>query len=122
MLRSGIPRRLIALVAAYGLVLQAMLAAVAAVASPLDQVICAADTDPRSASDTPHPSLPGQLPGHEPGCPLCPLACGGALGLPHLDATVAPPLGFGIAMAMPAAASLVVPIVRRAGLARAPPA
>ena len=47
MLRTGMPRRLIALVAAYGLVLQAMLSAVAAVAPAFDQVICAAGTDPR---------------------------------------------------------------------------
>ena len=118
MLRTGTPRRLIALVAAYGLVLQAMLSAVAAVAPAFDQVICAAGTDPRGAADTGHPSQPG----HEPGCPLCPLACGGALALPRPDAVAAPRLGFGVAIVAPIATVPLARIVRRAGLARAPPA
>ena len=117
MLRTGLPRRLIALVAAYGLALQAMLSAVAAVAPAFDQIICTAGRD-AGGTDTRHPSLPG----HEPGCPLCPLACGGALALPRLDAVIAPPLGFGVAIAAPAAAAPLVRIVCRAGLARAPPA
>lgn len=112
------PRRLIALVAAYGLALQTTLAAIAAVAPTFDQVICAADNDPRGGADTEHPSPPG----HERGCPLCPLACGGAPVLPRLDATIAPPLGFGAAIAAPASTVSLARIFHRAGLARAPPA
>jgi len=114
MLRTRIPRRLTALVAAYGLALQAMLAAVATVAPAFDPVICAAG---RGAADPEHPPSPA----HEPGCPLCPLACGGALALPSRDAAIAPPLGFGTTIAAPAAASPLAGIVYRAGLARAPP-
>jgi len=118
MFRTGLPRRLIALVAAYGLALQAMLAAVAAVAPPLDQVICATGAGPHGAADPKHPPAPG----HQPGCMLCPLACGTALPGPSVDAVAACPIGAGVAIAVPPTAVALAPIVRRAGLARAPPA
>lgn len=118
MLRTGIPRRLIALVAAYGFVLQAMLAAIAAVAPTLDQVICATDTDPHGASDPKRPSMPG----HEPGCMLCPLACGTAVPAPSVDTTIVRDIDAGVAVVVPITAVALAPIVRRAGLARAPPA
>lgn len=118
MFRTGIPRRLIALVAAYGLALQAMLAAVAAVTPALDQIICAADTDPGGAGDTRH--LP--TPGHEPGCPLCPLVCGGVAALPRVDVASAPSPGFSAIAPPPPMFVHVKPVVARAGLSRAPPA
>jgi hypothetical protein len=122
MLRTGVSRRLIALVAAYGLALQAMLAGVV-VAAPdaaFPAVICAPDHHLNAVDTRDPPTLPA--PGHGSDCPFCLLACGGSTTLPSGVPTAV--RFHGAAAPMPpwrsaAPASRVMP---RAGLARAPPA
>jgi hypothetical protein len=116
MFRTGLSRRLIALVAAYGLALQAMFAAVvvAAPSTAFAAVVCASDhhSNPAGTRDPP-------APGHECGCPFCPLA-GAAL----LSAAATMVRLSGAAAPMPPwrFAAPARPFVSRAGLARAPPA
>jgi hypothetical protein len=119
MLRTGLSRRLIALVAAYGLALQAMLAAVIVAAPGIGfaSIICAPG-HPSDAGRTRQPPAPG----HGCDCPLCPLAGSGAAALPSaLPATIRI---YAAAAPMPPwrAAAPASRMVLRAGLARAPPA
>jgi hypothetical protein len=122
MLRTGVSRRLIALVAAYGLALQAMLAGVV-VAAPdaaFPAVICAPDHHSNAAGTGDPPALPA--PGHGSNCPFCPLACGGSTTLPS---TVPTAVSFAsVAAPMPPwrSAAPASRVMSRAGLARAPPA
>ena len=116
MLRTGLSRRLIALVAAYGLALQALFAAVvvAAPSTAFASVICAPD-HPSDAGDTPHTPAPG----HGCDCPFCPLAGAGAVALP--SGVVSPVRVYGTAPPLRSRratepANLATP---RAGLARA---
>ncbi len=117
MFRTGLHRRLIALVAAYGLALQALLVAAVALSPDVAaaSVICAGE---RSG---PQRDLPA-APRHGIGCALCTLACAGGAPLPASAPTIAPIAGSGTAMRQP---SLAGPIARgavRAGFARGPPA
>jgi hypothetical protein len=117
MFRTGLSRRLIALVAAYGLALQAMFAAVvvAAPSTAFASVICAPDHHwtPGGTRDTP-------TPGHGCDCPFCPLAS--AAALPCAAATMARISGAAAPMPPWRFAAPAKPFVSRAGLARAPPA
>jgi hypothetical protein len=122
MFRPGTHRRLIALVAAYGLALQALLSVVVAVspAAEFGAIICSAGAHPGggAADDQLPPS-----PGHRIGCPVCALGCAGA----------APPVGSDaasvilwftsskVAREWPAVAP-GARLFARVGLARAPPA
>jgi hypothetical protein len=119
MLRSGLSRRLIALVAAYGLALQAMLAAVvvAAPSTAFASVICAPD-HPSNAGGTGLPAAPG----HGCDCPSCPLAGAGAAALPSGVSATVRVYGAGAPMLPWHATAPVSRIAARAGLARAPPA
>ncbi len=121
MWRAGVHRRLVALVAAYGLALQGVLAAVA-VASPalaLDAVVCSAHAPGGQADRNPG----GNPPPHGPDCALCPFACGNAaVAPPARTATLAAILGPGEAMPAPRPNIPVARTVLPAGLARAPPA
>jgi hypothetical protein len=113
--RIGLHRRLVALVAAYGLVLQAMLSAFAVVPiAAAEAVICTAGTSSHGGTDA--PPVP-----HHPDCTICPLACGGAAVPPPAVAIVST---FHVSEAPPARPVIpsVRPAVLRAGLARAPPA
>jgi hypothetical protein len=120
--RAGLGHRLIALVAAYALALQTLLAA-GVVASPGDafaSTICSSG-HARGAADTPAPPAPPAS-RHGLGCAFCPLACAGALAPPpggavalHRDDVRAPTGAWSVAV--PVAHAIV-----RAGLARAPPA
>ena len=118
MFRTGLNRRLIALVAAYGLALQALL--VAAVALSPDaaaaSVICAGER-----TGAPQRDLPA-APHRGIGCALCTLACAGGAVPPASAATVAPTSGSGIAMRQPHPAGPIARRVVRAGFARGPPA
>jgi len=118
MFRTGLHRRLIALVAAYGLALQALLA-VAVVLSPdvgAAAVICAGER-----GGGPQPDLPA-APHHAISCALCTLACAGGAALPASTPTVAPIAGPGAAVRQPHLAGSPPRSVVRAGLARGPPA
>jgi len=116
MRRAGLHRRLVALVAAYAVALQGLLAAVAAVspAHALDAVVCMAQA-PAHAGHT------GREAPRRPDCMLCPLACGSAVTPPtsavRLVLIVAP----GAPMPAPRADQPVARAMLRAGLARAPP-
>jgi DUF2946 family protein len=118
--RVHLHRRLIALIAAYGLALQALLSAFGAVspAMALDSIICAADGDLRGGGEGgPIPSRPG----HESGCAICPLACGGAAPAAWSDAGIGLTFRVGVAIAPPRTAAPVGRVFFRSGLARAPP-
>ena len=119
MLRTGLSRRLIALVAAYGLALQAMLAAVvvAAPGTAFASVICAPDHRSNAGGGTRHDPAPGP----ECDCAFCPLAGAGPVALP--TELPSPIRVYGNAAPMrawrgTAPVGLAAP---RAGLARAPP-
>ena|SRR5580704_4619357 len=116
--RLGLPRRLIALVAAYGLALQTLLAAVIAPApdAAFASVICASDHG-RDAGDT--NDVP-PTPGHGPCCPFCLLAGPGPL--PALATTTVRIDGAGAPMRPGRDAAPPPRPLARAGLARAPPA
>jgi hypothetical protein len=117
MFRTGLSRRLIALVAAYGLALQAMFAAVvvAAPGAAFASVICAPGHhwSPAGTRDTP-------ASGHGCDCPFCPLV--GAAALPSAVATMVRIYGAAAPMPPWRFAAPARPFVSRAGLARAPPA
>jgi hypothetical protein len=115
MWRVGIHRRLVALFAAYGLVLQGLLAAVAAVAPTLaaDAVVCSVQVPAHGA--------PGHAPPHGSDCTLCPLICCGAIAPPARPASLAPIVGASDAVPAPRSAILIARTILRAGLARAPP-
>jgi hypothetical protein len=117
--RISLRRRVVALVAAYALALQGLLAAFVAVApsTSLDPVICTAGAPAHGADghDAP-PVVP-----HGPDCPICPLACAGAAVLPPVAAVVAAVAADMAPPPQPVATSFR-PAVLRAGLARAPPA
>jgi hypothetical protein len=120
MCRTGLSRRLIALVAAYGLALQAMLAGVGAPGAAFAAAICAPGHDWNSpgAPDIPVPPVPGR--GSE--CPFCPLACSGSADLPPSGMPTAVRIyGAGAPMLPSPGAAPASRIVSRAGLARAPP-
>jgi hypothetical protein len=119
MFRTGLHRRLIALVAAYGLALQALLAAAVALSpgAAAAAVICAGER----SGGAPQPDLPA-TPHHGIGCALCTLACAGGAALPTNAPSVAPIAGSGTLMRQPHLAEPVVRSVARAGLARGPPA
>jgi hypothetical protein len=119
--RTCPPRRLVALIAAYGLALQALLSAFAAVvpAGALDWVVCSADGQARGGEGDRNDS---PAPGHGPDCAVCPLVCGSAAPLPSSDIQVVLMLGSGAALPEQHLAGLVAPAVIHAGLARAPPA
>jgi hypothetical protein len=118
MLRTGLHRRLIALVAAYGLALQALLATVVALSpgAGATSVICAGERD-----RGPQPELPA-VPRHGIGCALCALACGGGAALPTNPPTIALIAGPGTAMRHPQLVGSTARGVVRAGFARGPPA
>jgi len=119
MSRASLHRRLVALVAAYGVALQGLFAAVAAVspAAALDAVVCPA---PASA---PAGHAGGGAPPHRPDCPFCPLACGSAVTPPPPAASLVLIAAVGDVMpAMPQPQQRPMSrIVLRDGLARAPP-
>ena len=119
MFRAGLNRRLIALVAAYALALQTLLAAVVAAApfDPLASVVCSTGDAPAPSDAPASPS-----PEHQLGCVLCPLGCGGAAALPSF-ATIAVGIDRrGMPLRPPRVAASVARAPSRAGLARAPPA
>jgi hypothetical protein len=112
--RIGLRRRLVALAAAYGLALQALLSAFPVAAPALDPIICAAGAASHDGGTA--PPAP-----HGPDCTVCPLACGAAALPPPLAARIA--VTFGTAATIRARPTERPPmlIVTRAGLARAPP-
>jgi hypothetical protein len=116
MRRAGLHRRLVALVAAYAVALQGLLAAVAAVspARALEAVLCTAQAGEH----------PGQQGGHappRPDCTLCPLACASAVAPPASAARVVLIVALGDPMPAPRAERPAARAMLRAGLARAPP-
>jgi hypothetical protein len=125
MRRARLHRRLIALVAAYGLALQALLSAFAAVAPAdaldlvtLDPIVCAGGPHPEGGEGG--ESLPARS-RHDSGCALCPLGCGGALPAAWPDAGM---VGVLHVVAVTPRPRMSVPPARgviRTGLARAPP-
>lgn len=118
MSRRGVHRRLVALLAAYGLALHGLLSTFAA-GSPVlafDAPLCS------HASAEQHGGSGKRLPAHDSACTLCPFMCGTAGPLPSFDAKLALPVLTGAA---PLPARPAVPVARavvHAGLARAPPA
>jgi hypothetical protein len=118
MFRTGLHRRLIALVAAYGLALQALLVGAAALSPSVaaTSVICAGER-----SGGPQRELPA-MPHHGIGCAFCTLACAGGVALPASAPTIVPPIGYGAAMREPHLAGPIARSVVRAGFARGPPA
>jgi len=118
MSRANLHRRLVALIAAYGVALQGLFAAVAAVApsAALDPIVCAA---PASAP-TGH-TTGGHGPPHGLDCTSCPLACGSAVTPPPPDASLARFAAAGDAVPAMPPERPVARVVLRAGLARAPP-
>lgn len=118
MIRTGLHRRLIALVAAYALALQALLGAVVALSpgAAAASVICAGERAGGSQRDLP------AAPHHDIGCALCALACAGGAALPTNVPAVAPMVGAGPRMRQPQLAGSVARSVVRAGSARGPPA
>jgi|SRR5580704_4021635 hypothetical protein len=118
MLRARLPRRLIALTAAYALALQTLLAAVVVLApdAAFASVICASDHLSQGTRDAPAPPAPG----HD--CPFCPLAGASAAALPPCPATAVRVDGAGAPMRPSCGAVPARRLVTRAGLARAPPA
>jgi hypothetical protein len=118
MFRARLPRRLIALAAAYALALQMLLAAVVVLApdAAVASVICAPDHHWRGTGDAPAPPLPS----HD--CPFCPLAGAGAAALPPCGATAVRVDGAGATIRPLRDAVPATRAVARAGLARAPPA
>lgn len=118
MFRTGLHRRLIALVAAYGLALQALLAVVV-VLSPdaaAMSVICAGERGGAPARDLP------ATPHHGFGCALCALACAGGATPPASASAVAPIAGFASTIWHPQWAASIARGIVRAGFARGPPA
>ncbi|HEY1544220.1 MAG TPA: hypothetical protein VGG01_17615 [Xanthobacteraceae bacterium] len=119
MFRTGLHRRLIALVAAYGLALQALLAAAVALSpgAAAAAVICAGERSGGASQ-----SVPPATPHHGIGCALCTLACAGGAALPTNAPSVARMADPGTVMRQPYLAEPVPRGVARAGLARGPPA
>jgi hypothetical protein len=125
MRRARLHRRLIALIAAYGLALQALLSAFAVVSPAaaldlfaIDPIICATGAHPGGGESD--GSLPAR-PGHDVGCALCPLGCGGALAAAWPDARVSLTVHIITAVPQPRMAAAVARVGIRTGLARAPP-
>jgi hypothetical protein len=118
MLRTGLHRRLIALVAAYGVALQALLAGAVAFApsAVAASVICAGERP-----GGPQRELPA-TPHHGIDCAFCTLTCAGGVALPASLPSIAPIAGTGTALRQPHVASPIARSVVRAGLARGPPA
>jgi len=116
MRRAGLHRRLVALVAAYAVALQGLLAAIAAVspARALDAVVCTAQALEHSGHQD------GRAP-PRPDCTLCPLACASAVVPPASAARLVLILAPGDPMPTPRAERPVARAMLRAGLARAPP-
>jgi len=117
MRRGGLHRRLVALVAAYAVALQGLLAAVAAVspARALDAVICSAQASAHAGHEG------GHAPPLRPDCTFCPLACGAAAPPPASAARLVLIVAPGAPMPAPRPDRPVGRGVLRAGLARAPP-
>jgi hypothetical protein len=118
MFRTALHRRLIALVAAYGLALQALLAGTVALSpsAAIASVICAGER-----SDAPQRELPAS-PHHGIDCTFCTLACAGGVALPTSAPTIVPIARYGAAIEQPRFATPIVRSVVRAGFARGPPA
>jgi len=118
MFRTGLHRRLIALVAAYALALQTLLAAAVALSpgAAAASVICAGERGGGSQGELP------AAPHHGIGCALCTLACAGGAALPANASMVAPIAATAITMRQPQRAGPIARGVVRAGLARGPPA
>jgi hypothetical protein len=119
MFRTGLHRRLIALVAAYGLALQALLAAAVALSpdAAARSVICAGERAGGTQREMPAAPLH-----HGVGCALCTLACAGGAVPPASVPTVAPIACPGMAMRPPHVASSISRGVVHGGFARGPPA
>jgi len=117
MLRRTTARRLIALVAAYALALQAIVAALALGAPAVAGIICATPAH-GGADRAPTPVAPG----HDLGCSICPLACASTLAPPPHAATIAWHADAGEKIAPPAWSRPSLRAPARSGLARAPPA
>lgn len=115
MWRVGLHRQLVALFAAYGLALQGLLAAVAAVAPALaaDAAVCSVQAPAHGA--------PGHAPPHGPDCTLCPLIGCGAITPPARPTSLAPIVRASESMPAPHSAIPIARTILRAGLARAPP-
>ncbi|HEY2135679.1 MAG TPA: DUF2946 family protein [Xanthobacteraceae bacterium] len=111
-------RRLVALVAAYGLALQVLLSGFVT-ASPAGAIICTADHAGAAAGAV--DTNPFHLPGHPDACAVCALACGAAAPAPSGDAGIAPMQAAAEAVPAPRPAAAVRHAMVRAGLARAPP-
>jgi len=118
MFRTGLHRRLIALVAAYALALQALLVGAAAFspATMAAGVICEG-----ARSGAPGRDLPA-APHHDVGCALCTLACAGSAALPANAPTIGPIAGPGTALRQPHHGGVLAHAIMRAGSARGPPA
>ena len=118
-LRFRLHRRLVAVVAAYGLALHGLLSAIAGAVPPLDPVLCAASVPGHGGvgRDAPPPS-------HWPdgaNCGMCPLVCGGTAMTPPA-ATIVPVLVSGEAQLPQPVGAAPRAAPPRGGLARAPPA
>jgi DUF2946 family protein len=118
MFRTGLNRRLIALVAAYALALQALLVGAVALspATAAAVVICRGASIGGTQRDLP------AAPHHDVGCALCTLACAGSAALPANVPTVAPIAGPGTALRQPHHGGSLARAIVRAGSARGPPA
>jgi hypothetical protein len=121
MLGADLHRRLIAVVAAYGLALQTVLSAVAAVPAGLEHasIICSAEQHRPAVGITDRLPPPTD---HRSGCLMCPLLCAGAIDLPRTQTVLAVALVFSATIASTHADAVNANTFVRAGLARAPPA
>lgn len=118
MFRTGLHRRLIALVAAYGLALQALLAGAVALSpsAAAASVICAGERPGEPQREPP------ATPRHGIDCALCTLACAGGTALPTSPPMIAPIARHGPAMRPLDPSTPIARSVVRAGFARGPPA